>query len=1088
MKTSLSVKTLLRTPLKTLLTILLLASTSFMLFFSVAEYAAVSREMDRAVDFYQGVGAVEVLPATQYTPEGFWPLNYPKENQFPVHGLDFYLYADKRVTFNPYGEEIRQNGYTGLMQSDIDAIKDLPYVTSSSVRYMTAGVSDTLWRADDRSDYYNYTARLIVEASLAHQRHIPPSYTQDDTIKSGYLPLNYFRMLTDDQQRYGREYSDKITIVYMTEFDRTSIVEMKGVRAGRSQRIFSTTHFGNYPFNDVFSNESLTGLEIGERYVFVGRMDYPTLAFSDAATLGSFEQIYPLKGQPDNYLELEEFAPLKELINLTNSDLHTLDVVYTDDMSSIMRFAEGNMTLISGRLLTPEDSENKNNVCVMSNSYMARNGLKIGDMIKLKLGDKLFEQNAALGAVAVVPERLADNFTEVEFEIVGIYKDVDTPIQQAKNLHWSYSSNTVFVPLPFLTAEIPADHEIKPGEMSITIDDPRNISAFLAEARPIIEGELGLTLIFTDGGWAKIETQITQAKVQASMKLLLISFAVVVAIILTAYLFITRKRKEYAIMRALGTSAKLSNRSLYVPLLVLGVLAPAVGTMLGYIYTGSRIEGVLAPLVEVGIEAETTIPIYLIPVCFACVLAALALATAFMLWRVSVKPPLVLLQAGANRNAGKEKAAVEAAVEIPVFTAYTSVRTSLPTEKSKPQSSVRHILRYVIRHIRRTPVKSMFSLGLALLLLGAIGQLTVIRGMYRDMYENLEQKAYIIKGINLKGALETAKLDFVESVYQETTVRSIKCEYELLEIVITNDIERYGGGSMEVIFLDGYDFSTQSVLGEPKLGDENRTCVINSALMKKLGVQLGDTVRFFNAAVQAYIINELYLIPTSDPELQREREEAVSPLLDSQSVYYTVVGEITSGGGENMVLTPASRGLGRVMSSSDNLMNYTEYTLTSPDNAEDFRAFANSRIVGTVGDIDSPLVVDTSEAENTLQTLNLIETLYPIAVAAAAIMGGLFPGLVVMQSDREAAIMRVLGTSKKRTRTILVIEQVTLCLFGQICAALLLLVINGILLLQHAAAIGIFGSSLLFACIAGALICAVIITRRRILEMLQVKE
>jgi hypothetical protein len=90
------------------------------------------------------------------------------------------------------------------------------------------------------------------------------------------------------------------------------------------------------------------------------------------------------------------------------------------------------MLITAGRMLTIDDSANRNNVCVMNDRYISQNGLKIGDKITLKLGDKLFEQNAQLGAVAVVPERYADTFTEETFEIVGAYRDVDTHLQQVR--------------------------------------------------------------------------------------------------------------------------------------------------------------------------------------------------------------------------------------------------------------------------------------------------------------------------------------------------------------------------------------------------------------------------------------------------------------------------------------------------------------------------------------------------------------------------------------------------------------------------------------------------------------------------------
>jgi ABC-type antimicrobial peptide transport system permease subunit len=103
-------------------------------------------------------------------------------------------------------------------------------------------------------------------------------------------------------------------------------------------------------------------------------------------------------------------------------------------------------------------------------------------------------------------------------------------------------------------------------------------------------------------------------------------------------------------------------------------------------------------------------------------------------------------------------------------------------------------------------------------------------------------------------------------------------------------------------------------------------------------------------------------------------------------------------------------------------------------------------------------------------------------------MGGLFPGLIVMQADREASIMRVLGTTKKRTRLMLTLEQTVLCLAGFVCAVFVLLMINGVLPAAVTRPLGMYAALHFAMCVAGAVICAVVITRRRILELLQVKE
>jgi hypothetical protein len=270
-------------------------------------------------------------------------------------------------------------------------------------------------------------------------------------------------------------------------------------------------------------------------------------------------------------------------------------------------------------------------------------------------------------------------------------------------------------------------------------------------------------------------------------------------------------------------------------------------------------------------------------------------------------------------------------------------------------------------------------------------------------------------------------------------------------------------------------------------------CVMEGGLMDALGVGLGGTVRI-NSMSDWWDLRNLHFPPLegipsgqTQEELQA-REEAFERAVDGLSVYYTVVGRVTSGAAPNTVFVPVTVGIEPVLSEEGQIFDFAEFTLASPRYAQEFRAFASARAVGTVGDIGSPFVMDMSEADNLHRTLGLLNALYPIAIAAAVAMAGLFPGLIVMQSDRVASIMRALGTTKRRTRAMFVAEQAALCAAGLLCATALLLAANGVVLALYTGTLTAYAALHLLACATGALACAVIITRRRVLELLQVKE
>ena len=67
MKVTLSLKTLYRSPVRMILTFILLVAVTFTLFSQVLEHAVTVREIDKAAQAYDGVGAVEVSDARAST-------------------------------------------------------------------------------------------------------------------------------------------------------------------------------------------------------------------------------------------------------------------------------------------------------------------------------------------------------------------------------------------------------------------------------------------------------------------------------------------------------------------------------------------------------------------------------------------------------------------------------------------------------------------------------------------------------------------------------------------------------------------------------------------------------------------------------------------------------------------------------------------------------------------------------------------------------------------------------------------------------------------------------------------------------------
>ena len=93
-----------------------------------------------------------------------------------------------------------------------------------------------------------------------------------------------------------------------------------------------------------------------------------------------------------------------------------------------------------------------------------------------------------------------------------------------------------------------------------------------------------------------------------------------------------------------------------------------------------------------------------------------------------------------------------------------------------------------------------------------------------------------------------------------------------------------------------------------------------------------------------------------------------------------------------------------------------------------------------------------------------------------------------MQSAKEAVILRILGTTKRRSRGIRAIEQIILWIIGIAIAAICLAIYDVGLFTRSAGTLVLCGSLYVLSCTLAASTTAALATRRKVLELLQVRE
>ncbi len=1055
--------TLLRSPVKTIVTFLLLAVSAFLMIYNLADYALNKREYLRTAASYRGVLTVDTG-----TPAVAADKTFSQHKMFP-----YFLFTDETIN-SEYGGRFTTSGFhkPGMSEDLMETLSSLPYISRVSPRYMTAGISPDRYRLDlpvPDPNYSNneYAARVIIEATISEE-WTPENWPQ------GYRALDVKTMrLADVKLLAGREvYLDNCrdrqgNVLLWTE--AADPAEINSVAVGRTVSQWTeAAAFGNFMWL-----EDLEKLQPGRRYIFVAhgnahQVDWHTgaLLLADDSISGWWPYYTDITDLPENYLETEKFAPLRKLMQVTDDDTHTFDVVYTDDMAAIRRVQQNRLLCLEGRMIGAEDAGSP--VCCVSSAYAEEYGVGIGDKVTLSLGDRLFEQYAVLGAIACSEGRYAENFTEyMDFTVIGIWEDMDDNAFVPRDLYWSYSNNTIFVPLSLLpeTADT-ENHLFQPGELSFLVEDSGDIVPFINESLPLVK-ELGVTFQFNDGGWSQYEPQLRTAQTLALTKLLIFSVAALLSVLLTVYLFVARRKQDYAIQRALGAPKKLAFNSLFLPLMTLGLIAVLLGGLFGAYRARIDAALTLETFSAMGMETDPSLPLPALLLGLVLLLIVLSASVAAELGLLSTIPPLTLLRGGDVKKMRRPEPQPEDSGPV-------SYR-NLPVPEVHPgkTGALRHVCRYVLRHARRAMVKSLLAILLAALLAAAIGEMTALRQHYRELYQSIEVKARFYGGLPYSRTKKLEECGFLEDPYYESVVGGVEVELDGCEFIFTNSLRTV---QYPITFLEGYTADTV-------MDQKEKICILSRPFMEKLGMELGDKV----------LLNEQYAMETfrtnyyAQTGIKEFDDTVIRPMVEKARPKAVIVGVIETKELDETAYLPLCMVDQPAYSFAHAAaLSYAEYILTNYHSATAFREYVRDFLAQV--NSDPFFDMDTSEADQVYKIYRLLETLYPMTAALAVLLGAVLPGLIILQTAKEASVLRALGTTKRRTRSILSLEQALLCLIGLLLAGILTFAVHRTDFTEIIRPLRYYLGGHLAACIIGSLVFAISVTKKNVLNLLQEKE
>ncbi len=1065
MKPKLALKNIYRSWVRSLFIFILLAAVTYSLFSNVMEFVITKRETEKAIELYDGVGTL--LKGSMH------PAVYSQ-----LYGQ--YIYADSRVSANYFPEDYAESWkeyypYARLDNEDLAEIEQYEYITYTDRRYMTAGVSDEYYRLDmDDRYYYDFTNCYVIEGTVDmwHEN------TQSILLKDFEFIAGKGHNGFDKYEKIWIK-SEKAAPVYVDE---------DGVE-------YSPTVWNDGPVmiteKSRYQAEFCRELEVGQRYVFVVRFtghdwsgrELPSFYLTDHFTYGWCDGVWPLEGKSESYLETDEFSALNQYIKLIETDLYTFDMVYTQSMGAIRYFADGTIGISEGRRLTREDYLNKSNVCVINHEMARVYGLEVGDTLTLKLGNKLFEQYEGVGAIAAVPGRLSTEYTEVTLKIVGIWKDTRNTRYKATSPDplWSYSVNTIFLPTHLLSvdeAEL-SNHTFTPAEFSFVIENVHDVEAFRAKYFMAVR-DMRMTLNLYDGNWKEIEETFEESKNMSLIKIAILAAAVLAATCFTVLLYILGRKRDYAIMRVLGTGKRKAGYTIILPLMVLTAAAVIIGTTAACIYTVNNISLDISISGMAEYAPDTSIPLWLITGCILAEMLLSFVGALLILRFIGRKSPLALLQdSSQKRTRKKEKQQQEVSEQetIELGQWISLEKTQFDWKKRRLQ----FIWRYIIRNIKRTKSKTVMYIIVSALLINVAGQINILQDTITDAFNSTEVVSRYAGSLNLHYVSKLQESGYVKDVFYRAT-KYLDINTVPVYSYFTNDIDRMRERNTEITFLEGYDESIMQT--------HERIIILTKPMMELLNVKLGDTVyimtgylyqaQLYNLAWN-YMIDHSYSV--SEETAQKMVEDEAMAWYMERADGFVVVGCAESD--EQAAYLPGTMEMSTVHGKLI-IMELTEGTLIDNWKTKEYReygeALANANLTYEVA-----FIMDTSKVEYLANIILLLELLYPVAVVVMLVIGVFMTSLIIVQTSKDIAVMRVLGTSKRRCRIIIITERVLLCIFGMILAAVIMLVMRGvteIVLKKILTALGMYFAAVLLASAAAS----VASTRKNALELLQTKE
>jgi len=847
--------------------------------------------------------------------------------------------------------------------------------------------------------------------------------------------------------------------------------------------------------------------------------------------------------------EAHGLCHLPDLIADTSRRFRQVTFQAAHDMSimPILQGGQPLIEIIAGRSLTHEDHTDANPVAVVNFEFAWANRLSIGDTINAYIPTKqhfaevnqfpLLFDGIPMGVfidLAVEGEFNDNPAYDIELEIVGTYMFA---FQNMRSL-----ASDIYIPQSILpdnlTIQSPElwgwhDEHIPDRWLTFTLNEPKYEQRFFLEYGPIFR-QLGLDLAMIYAHAGDFVATSEPLLVITAFNIFVFLVILLISAVLFVFLYIRSHSRSIAILRALGVSKIKVIGQLSLASILMITPAVILGGRLAWSLAITTVSDTMQPLEELidGFYSS----IYLDTTLFALICVTIFVIIMFVVIIGAIiatsRPVLALLQGRTHKIKLVKVELEKADDENTIITEYINKDFAIHQTTSSMQRNFRlaNTIEFIRVHILRSRTKTILGILMALVFVLALGWLqesiyragneidrlydtTIVVGHVRPALPHGSMRrdtlTHLTPAFNLNGTImgrlvsQMRDSEYVTRFYAESGhTRSFiipvntyaESPIEGWHDAIGYDALRPAWENTDALnFIHAFnDF--EIFMSEHTRGFDDR---FDGDLVVEFAYGFGGEI-FGDIGAQLDVIPIVLYQGTMDRHAFNLGDYAVMGYTRGMGMFemnyvHVVIAGVHNGNirRQNLnesILLPLEQ-TGYLLGDLSTFIAINFDINTTFNRETTMVREGLDELVARGGLVPLSMQLFDEELRNVVLamdlTLLIFELLYPLIVTLSIMIGGSVAILLMMQNVYNAAVMRVLGKSKTKTRLILCSEQLITFTLGAVIGLAFLISASwgfGIIQLLIIAGFYIIGT------VVGSVVGAVLITRKAPLDLLQVRE